>query len=64
MIVPFEFEGDNRWEYEVDEEAGDPWLQVRHPVYGDDGRRLGRSPAGALAKLIASEIKEKYRQNR
>ena len=63
VIVPFEFEGDNRWQYEVDEEAEHPWLQVRHPVYGDDGRQLGRAPAGDLAKLIASEIKAKYDQN-
>lgn len=60
VIRQFEFAGDGRWEYEVDEEAEHPWLRVRHPEYGDDGTELGRSPAEAVAKLLASELKAKY----
>lgn len=63
MIRQFEFEGDKRWEYEVDEEAEHPWLQVRHPEYGDDRTELGRSPAETVAKLLASELKAKYAEN-
>ena len=60
MIMQFEYEGDDRWEYEVDEESDHPFLQVRHPVYGNDGTQLGKSPALVLAKLLALEVKQKY----
>ncbi len=60
MIRPFVYDGDDRWEYDVDEEADHPFLEVRHPEYGNDGTQLGRSPAEAVARQLASEIKAKY----
>ena len=63
MIVKFEYEGDNRWEYEVDEEATFPFFEVRHPEYGKDGTELGRLPASVLAARLAAEILAKYRSS-
>ena len=64
MIVPFEYEGDSRWEYEVDEESAFPFLEVRHPEYGTDGTLLDRNPANLLATRLAAEILAKYQSSR
>lgn len=62
VIIKFEYDGDNRWEYEVDEEADFPFFKVRHPEYGSDGTQLGRLPAGVLAVRLAAEIMAKYQR--